>query len=135
MYAFFKKLDYFSTECVYSPNAYRGHARAYLKDLESIRPSAIADIVHSGDSLAVNTEVKMPVQGVCKRCGYISSQDLCKACILLDGLNRGLPRLGIGKTTATNLEDQVKKMQLKEAGDAAHKCSCTATARTNDIDF
>ena len=24
MYAYFKKLDYFSTECIYSPNAYRG---------------------------------------------------------------------------------------------------------------
>lgn len=41
MYAYFKKLDYFSTECIYSPDAYRGHARTFLKDLESIRPSAI----------------------------------------------------------------------------------------------
>ncbi len=24
MYAYFKKLDYFSTECVFSPNTYRG---------------------------------------------------------------------------------------------------------------
>ena len=48
MYAYFKKLDYFSTECVYSPNAYRGHARTFLKDLERIRPSSIIDIIHSG---------------------------------------------------------------------------------------
>jgi len=41
MYAYFKKLDYFSTECIYAPNAYRGHARSYLKDLEAIRPSSI----------------------------------------------------------------------------------------------
>lgn len=41
MYAYFKKLDYFSTECIYSPNAYRGYARTFLKDLESVRPSAI----------------------------------------------------------------------------------------------
>lgn len=41
MYAYFKKLDYFSTECIYSPNAYRGYARTFLKDLEAIRPSAI----------------------------------------------------------------------------------------------
>lgn len=122
MYAFFKKLDYFSTECVYSPNAYRGHARTFLKDLESIRPTAIADIVHSGDTLAVRSEVKMPVQGVCQRCGYISSQELCKACILLDGLNRGLPRLGIGKTTAANLSEQIKKLQLKE-GDSGKRSS------------
>lgn len=114
MYAYFKKLDYFSTECVYSPNAYRGHARAFLKDLESIRPSSIIDIIHSGDSLAVKSNTKMPVQGVCQRCGYIASQELCKACILLEGLNRGLPRLGIGKTTASNLADQVKKLQLQQ---------------------
>jgi hypothetical protein len=45
MYAYFKKLDYFSTECIYSPNAYRGHARTFLKDLESIRPTAILGIL------------------------------------------------------------------------------------------
>ncbi|XP_031549417.1 cytoplasmic tRNA 2-thiolation protein 1-like [Actinia tenebrosa] len=98
MYAYFKKLDYFSTECIYSPNAYRGHARTYLKDLEKIRPSSIIDIIHSGESMSVKKEVKMPVQGTCSRCGYISSQHLCKACVLLEGLNKGLPRLGIGKT-------------------------------------
>ncbi|KAK6483663.1 cytoplasmic tRNA 2-thiolation protein 1-like [Huso huso] len=97
LYAYFKKLDYFSTECVYSPNAYRGHARAFLKDLESIRPSSIVDIIHSGENLSVKEDVKMPVQGICVRCGYISSQKLCKACVLLEGLNRGLPKLGIGK--------------------------------------
>ena len=113
MYAYFKKLDYFSTECVYSPNAYRGHARAFLKDLESIRPSVIIDIIYSGDSLSVKDDVKMPVQGNCKRCGYISSQELCKACILLEGLNRGLPRLGIGKATGSNLTEHVRKLQLK----------------------
>lgn len=46
---FFQSLDYFSTECIYSPNAYRGYARAYIKDLEQIRPSAILDIIHSGE--------------------------------------------------------------------------------------
>ena len=129
MYAFFKKLDYFSTECIYSPNAYRGHARAYLKDLEAIRSSSIIDIIHSGDSIAVKADVKMPVQGKCKRCGYIASQDLCKACVLLEGLNRGLPKLGIGKTTGNNLEVQVQKLQLKEdkngSGTATDSsCSC-----------
>ncbi|XP_046359572.1 cytoplasmic tRNA 2-thiolation protein 1-like isoform X1 [Haliotis rufescens] len=97
MYAYFKKLDYFSTECIYSPNAYRGFARAYIKDIEKIRPSAIIDIIHSGESLSVKKEVRMPVQGQCSRCGYMSSNPVCKACVLLEGLNRGLPRLGIGK--------------------------------------
>ena len=34
MYAHFKKLDYFSTECIYSPFAARGAAREFVKDLE-----------------------------------------------------------------------------------------------------
>lgn len=57
-YAYFKKLDYFSTECIYSPEAYRGHARAFLKDLEAARPSAIIDIIHSGEAFEVNEEIK-----------------------------------------------------------------------------
>ena len=52
----------------------------------------VLDIIHSGESLSVKNEVKLPVQGNCTKCGYISSQPLCKACVLLEGLNRGLPR-------------------------------------------
>lgn len=57
-YAYFKKLDYFSTECIYSPDAYRGHARVFLKDLEAARPSAIIDIIHSGEAFEVREDVK-----------------------------------------------------------------------------
>ncbi|XP_014501446.1 cytoplasmic tRNA 2-thiolation protein 1 [Vigna radiata var. radiata] len=98
MYAYFKKLDYFSTECIYSPNAYRGFAREFIKDLERIRPRAILDIIKSGENFRISTTTKMPEQGTCQRCGYISSQKWCKACVLLDGLNRGLPKLGIGRS-------------------------------------
>lgn len=98
MYAYFKRLVYFSTECIYAPNAYRGHVRAFLKDLEKIRPSSIIDIIHSGEQLQVNNSVKMPERRNCTRCGFVSSQEICKACVLLEGLNRGLPKLGIGKS-------------------------------------
>lgn len=115
MYAYFKKLDYFSTECIYSPNAYRGHARTFIKDLEKIRPSAIIDIIHSGENLCVSTDVKdrLPSQGICQRCGYISSMEVCKACILLEGLNKGKPKLGIGKSSKVvhHLKTDVKKDQ------------------------
>ena len=57
-YAYFKRLDYFSTECIYSPDAYRGHARVFLKDLEAARPSAIIDIIHSGEAFELREEVK-----------------------------------------------------------------------------
>ncbi|KAJ3008109.1 nucleotidyltransferase, partial [Thoreauomyces humboldtii] len=111
MYAYFKQLDYFSTECIYSPNAYRGHARALLKDLEQIRPSAIMDIVHSGEAYASRkptrrlnevNESAVPTVGLignCERCGYMTSQKLCKACVLLEGLNRGLPQIAIGNSS------------------------------------
>jgi len=101
MYAYFKQLDYFSTECIYSPNAYRGYARSYIKEVEKIRASAIIDIIHSGENLSITDKAKsrMPTQGTCKECGYISSQDTCKACVMLTGLNKGLPQLGIGKSS------------------------------------
>lgn len=98
MYAYLKKLVYFSTECIFAPNAYRGYARTFLKDLEKVRPSSIIDIIHSGERLQIKDNVKMPEKRFCNRCNFISSQEICKACMLLEGLNRGLPKLGIGKT-------------------------------------
>ncbi|KAH7443387.1 hypothetical protein KP509_02G032000 [Ceratopteris richardii] len=109
MYAYFKKLDYFSTECIYSPNAYRGFAREFIKDLEALRPRAILDIIKSGESFRISLDVKMPEQGVCERCGYISSQKWCKACVLLDGLNRGLPRLGLNRTRTSKKSSSVNE--------------------------
>ena len=40
----------------------------------------------------------MPVQRLCERCSYCSSMSICKACLLIEGLNKGIPKLGIGKT-------------------------------------
>lgn len=34
----------------------------------------------------------------CKRCGYMSSNDLCKACTLLEGLERGLANVAVVRT-------------------------------------
>ncbi|KAK5073199.1 cytosolic thiouridylase subunit Ctu1 [Lithohypha guttulata] len=175
LYAYHKKLDYFSTECIYSPEAFRGSARALIKDLEKIRPSSILHIVKSGEDMAAlvppelstavacsgdneeaatgcgstngrssggemavlekrlaveeaaqyrETEIVLPangnslvqetlqvkggssihdkkkparkkvvkqVMGRCDKCGYLSSQSICKACMLLDGLNKARP--------------------------------------------
>ena len=191
LYAHHKQLDYFSTECIYSPEAFRGSARALIKNLERVRPSAILDVVRSGEDMArlvpgsdegcggtcsssapigvaeeedggcgsavgksmasvesqlaaneravehnLETEItstrnpteatppaKLPsqptqaapskgqkkprsertggpkkkgptkqVMGQCKKCGYLSSQDVCKACVLLEGLNKNRPK-------------------------------------------
>ena len=177
LYAHHKGLDYFTTECIYSPEAFRGSARTLIKNLERIRPSAILDVVRSGEDMAklvpdgvsgglkdaedvlvVEGEAegcgtangrssggrmaameqklrddeeaqgkeveitsstltgqrhdrtkpgnkpprtkaprKLPKQqmGNCTRCGYLSSQSICKACMLLEGLNKSRPKMQI----------------------------------------
>jgi len=183
LYAHHKNLDYFSTECIYSPEAFRGSARALIKNLERVRPSAILDVVRSGEDMAKlvpgsdegcggvcsssvpageeedaggcgsangrsagsemasmeqhlsqnetaadhgleieitaskikktaaplpltvgksrkvpkaphtpRKEPKKQVMGQCKKCGYLSSQEICKACVLLEGLNKNRPK-------------------------------------------
>lgn len=200
LYAYHKKLDYFSTECIYSPEAFRGSARTLIKDLEKIRPSSILDIVKSGEDMARlvppeisgstscggednsqttgcgsangrssggemadmeqrlaqneaaaanETEIQLPssrkdipdvarangvvsthdkkrgprkkvvkqVMGQCENCGYLSSQKICKACMLLEGLNKNRPRqtIEIGaedEESSTTLTRQVGALEL-----------------------
>jgi cytoplasmic tRNA 2-thiolation protein 1 len=113
-YAYFKKLDYFSTECIYSPNAYRGHAREHLKELEKLRPSSIIDVIHAGEYLTFDDDIesKMATVTTCIRCGYMSSNKLCKACVLLEGLNKGMAKLAIGRTSKKLLDDAADKWEL-----------------------
>uniref|UniRef100_A0AAJ7SJW2 Cytoplasmic tRNA 2-thiolation protein 1 n=1 Tax=Petromyzon marinus TaxID=7757 RepID=A0AAJ7SJW2_PETMA len=120
LYAYFNKLDYFSTECVYSPGAYRGRARALLKDLERVRPRAIIDVVHAAQRLHIVTgggsgggsgvtgggshshhhhhhrPYHHPVLECCSLCGLAASSAVCSACRLLAGLRQGRARLGVG---------------------------------------
>lgn len=59
----------------------------------------------------------------CERCGYISSQPVCKACVMLEGLNKGLPRLGVSRTRGSNgrragLPAEVQQQQQQQQGAA-----------------
>ena len=97
LYAHFKKLDYFTTECTYSKEAFRGNARTLIKDLERIRPSCIADIIHSGENLPLAEAAARPAQPQrqCDRCGYFTSQQYCRACVLLESLNKSAPKVAL----------------------------------------
>ena len=68
--------------------------------LQATRPSAIIDLIHSAEAWRISpgAQQALPQPGSCERCGYISSQAVCKACVLLEGLNKGLPRLGVSRT-------------------------------------
>ncbi|CEQ42332.1 SPOSA6832_04148 [Sporobolomyces salmonicolor] len=118
MYAYFKtepllgeeqKLDYHSTECIYAPTAYRGYARALVKDLEAIRPSAIVDLIYSGEALAASLSLRgrraggdpdphedasnPPRKGVTKPSK--GRGPLCQACMLLENLNKGVAKVDL----------------------------------------
>lgn len=97
MYAHFKKLNYFATECIYAPNSYRGNIREYIKQLEAIQPSSIINIIKSANQFSIESFVKKPVQGVCSKCSQVSSSKICQTCLLLEGLNNRIPKLGISK--------------------------------------
>ena len=63
------------------------------------------DIIRSGETFESPIQPKLNesldgniIIGHCERCGYMSSRNVCKACVLLEGLNKGLPKLGIGNT-------------------------------------
>lgn len=117
LYARFKNLDYFSTECIYSPNAYRGHAREFIKLLEASNSQSINALLYSVTELyyadAMKTQSKpgshhtaffiaymkgtfeCVVSGHCERCHSMSSNKICKACILLDALNTRNPSVAL----------------------------------------
>ncbi|KAK9464816.1 hypothetical protein V1512DRAFT_267499 [Lipomyces arxii] len=93
LYAHYKALDYFSTECTYSPEAFRGTARTLIKNLETVRSSTIIDIIHSAETFSLSRSSRHQVQQKCEKCGYISSNKVCKACVLLESLNAGLAKV------------------------------------------
>lgn len=70
-----------------------------LSGMQAVRPQAISDLVRAAEEMRIahGPEQVGPAPRNCQRCGYMSSQMICKACLLLEGLNRGLPSLGVGK--------------------------------------
>lgn len=92
LYAYFKKLNYFSTECIYAPGAYRGYARKFLKNLERFRSKAIFDILLSSEYLLLNDDAKSHNKSItvskCSNCEYYSNKHLCKACLFINILKQ-----------------------------------------------
>jgi len=116
MYAYYAQLQYFSTECIYSPFAYRGYARELIKDLERVEPNSIINIIRSGEELLIKEETKKKranngkgSRGSCQRCGYMSSNPICKACVMLQGLNEKKNSLINNNRTSIEMEKEEKE--------------------------
>ena len=143
MYAYYRQLDYFTTECIYAPFAYRGYAREFLKQCERAASASIVDIVRSGEEMEVREDVKAhrrrrkaaALSGaggaadaaeaasgdvrLCQRCGYISSNPLCKACVLLEGLNKGRAKRAVEEERKA--EEEAGGDERKEGADGESK--------------
>ncbi|KAG0433647.1 Cytoplasmic tRNA 2-thiolation protein 1 [Dictyocoela muelleri] len=87
LYAFHKKLKYFSTECTHSHGAHRGFVRSFIKEMERIDSKIILNIIKCAD-LYRRDRNDVSLYKCCK-CGEItSSKKLCMFCLLIDNLNK-----------------------------------------------
>ncbi|KAH9578200.1 Cytoplasmic tRNA 2-thiolation protein 1 [Trypanosoma melophagium] len=114
LYAHLQQLDYFTTECTYSKDAFRGEARMLLKELEVLQPRCILDTIRSAERLRVKEKESVPEnpQGSCIRCGYVTSQKICRACVLLQSLNDDEPMSAVrGGQLQVTKRKEVKDME------------------------
>ncbi|XP_057286899.1 cytoplasmic tRNA 2-thiolation protein 1 [Pezoporus wallicus] len=127
LYAHFRRLRYVSTECAYAARAFRGHARALLKGLEAARAAAVPALGHSGRRLPVAGDARAPRRPLCAcaRCGFASSQGLCKACVLQGALQSGRPRVALGKRAM----EEVMGRAWGPGDGAGGGCGCGAGGR------
>ena len=59
-------------------------------------PKAVLETITTHDKrLKGRRKVVKQTIGECERCGYLSSQKICKACMLLEGLNKSRPQTAI----------------------------------------
>jgi cytoplasmic tRNA 2-thiolation protein 1 len=128
MYAYWKRLDYFATECVYAPNAFRTFARDLVKELEALRPRAIIDTLTAAQALSRHADGVSAVGTViavkqCARCGYVSSQVICKACILLEHLRRGTGKEATHRHATRSVFSASDQTSCTESC-AADQCKC-----------
>ena len=111
MYAHYCKLEYFCAECTYAVGAYRGNVRSLIKDLELERPQSLIDVIHSGEYFKIEENVKKRDLLKCVNCGHVCSNEKCKACLLLEKLNK---ENNINKTMGKEIKYQDKEMKNPE---------------------
>lgn len=89
MYAFHKRLKYFSTECTYASGAFRGDMRLYIKSLEKIDAGLITSLIRSGDDFRADIPIPRDLK-ICMRCStsMLSAKELCQTCSLIDKLSK-----------------------------------------------
>ncbi|KAK8790947.1 hypothetical protein WA158_005578 [Blastocystis sp. Blastoise] len=118
LYAHYRQLDYFSVECTYAPHAFRSYAREYLAKAQLIRPQILLDTIQSSEHFHTDVNTKINKLRKCSRCGCISSQEICQACRLLEGLELGISTAVLGRKGRKKERDAIaeahKRQETKE---------------------
>ncbi|KAL8769304.1 MAG: hypothetical protein Q9209_004686 [Squamulea sp. 1 TL-2023] len=124
LYAHHKGLDYFSTECIYSPEAFRGSARTLIKNLERVRPSAILDVVKSGEDMAKLVPPEVSGSGT-------SAGGVKDVAVVFDGEAEGEEGCGSSNRRASGGEMAVMEQKLRDE----EKHDGKETQNGNEINF
>lgn len=88
LYAYAKDLEYHSFPCPYATSAMRNDIRTFLSMMERKRPSTLRNVLNLHDSIiqAFPQPVSLEPPFLCKKCGEVSTHDVCPICQLLDNL-------------------------------------------------
>ena len=86
LYALLNNIEFHNGTCPYSVRALRGEFRDIIDNLEYKNPGTRHSILRSYDSIRDLLLKKYPPANLnpCKKCGEPTSQDFCKACILIE---------------------------------------------------
>lgn len=90
LYAIIKKLDFYGSNCPYSVDAHRKKFQKIINDLEFDHPGTRHSILNSYESIKDLLLERYPPADLnrCNVCGEPCSEDVCKACILKERLEK-----------------------------------------------
>jgi len=81
LYAYLSGFQFQSMSCPYSEEAMRNDIRHFLTDMEFKRPGTLYTIYNTALKLMPNISGKLSKS--CRRCGELSTGDLCRVCQLI----------------------------------------------------
>ncbi|KAL0236525.1 hypothetical protein GEMRC1_003107 [Eukaryota sp. GEM-RC1] len=93
LYCHFKKLPYFSTECLYAHSALRGVARSALLAVSQNNSSAVLNLIDSAAQLKPLTEVQAENKRKiyrCSECDEVSVYHVCQTCCQVNKIKEKL---------------------------------------------
>ena len=84
LYAYFSKLPFQTSTCPYMNEGIRSQIREFVKNLEQQHPGIQYSMLKSAISMSQNTPATSKTRLSCKKCGNISSSEICSVCNTLN---------------------------------------------------